>query len=209
MRTAAESRALRRAALGLRAHSGWAALVVLGGSARAPEVVDRRRLEIADPDVNEMKQPYHAAEGLSPARAERLLAGWADHARERAHRALAAALEGLRARGRQVAGGALLIASGRPLPSLEKVLASHALIHTADGEFYREALAHAAGRCGLPLRRIREREVADEASALLRLDPDALRKRIGELGRGLPPPWTQDQKLAAMGAWMALAGPKA
>src|SRR5437660_2572204 len=97
MKTGAESRALRRAALGLRTHSGWAALVVLGGSARAPEVVDRRRVEIADPNVAEMKQPYHAAEGLSPTTAARLLAGWAEEARGRAHRALAAALEDAKA----------------------------------------------------------------------------------------------------------------
>src|SRR5712692_8847232 len=60
-----------RAALGLRAHSGWAALVVVAGSLRstavlsvpsvpsAPCVINRRRIELAAPGIP--KQPYHAA----------------------------------------------------------------------------------------------------------------------------------------------------
>src|SRR5882762_6158032 len=36
-----------QAALGLRAHSGWAALIAVGGSAASPEVLDRRRIEMA------------------------------------------------------------------------------------------------------------------------------------------------------------------
>src|SRR5947209_4124817 len=43
------------AVLGLRAHSGWAALVALAGPADAPQVVDRRRIEMAEGE--EAKQP--------------------------------------------------------------------------------------------------------------------------------------------------------
>ena len=47
---------------GLKAHSGWAALVVLGRQKDDFVVVDRRRLELVE---NEWaRQPYHAAEGL-------------------------------------------------------------------------------------------------------------------------------------------------
>jgi len=46
---------------------------------------------------------------------------------------------------------------------LEKVLASHALIHTADGELFREALLHASNRCGLGDFRIKEKELLDRA----------------------------------------------
>lgn len=37
-----------RAALGLRAHSGWAALVAAGGYGEAPIVMDRRRISLAE-----------------------------------------------------------------------------------------------------------------------------------------------------------------
>jgi hypothetical protein len=55
----------------------------------------------------------------------------------------------------------ILAASGRPLPPLESVLASHALIHTADGEHFREALAAASDGHRLPVTRIREKELLD------------------------------------------------
>jgi hypothetical protein len=70
------------AALGLRAHSGWAALVAVGGGPASPEVLDRRRIEMADDP--EAKQPYHAAEGLPLAKARALLERHARQAEERA-----------------------------------------------------------------------------------------------------------------------------
>jgi hypothetical protein len=54
-------------ALGLRAHSGWAALVAVAAREGAPLLVDRRRIELIDEaDSFWAKQPYHAAEGLEP-----------------------------------------------------------------------------------------------------------------------------------------------
>src|ERR1700732_4168379 len=53
--------------------------------------------------------------------------------------------------------GALLLASGRGLPALKQILASHALIHTADGELFRESLRAACSLCQLPMAGIREK----------------------------------------------------
>ena len=59
-----------RIAAGFKAHSGWAALVVIGVSGEDLQVVDRRRIELVDPgDIDWAKQPYHAAEDLPPAKA--------------------------------------------------------------------------------------------------------------------------------------------
>ncbi len=50
--------------LGFKAHSGWAALVALGRDKDDLHVIDRRRIELADPADGEWaRQPYHAAEG--------------------------------------------------------------------------------------------------------------------------------------------------
>src|SRR2546428_14111456 len=54
--------ALAHAALGFRAHSGWAALVVVAAPSRSPAVIDRRRIALVDPGIP--KQPYHAAQKL-------------------------------------------------------------------------------------------------------------------------------------------------
>ena len=47
----------------MKAHSGWAALVVAGKRDGDFEVVDRRRIELVEDEW--AKQPYHAAEDLS------------------------------------------------------------------------------------------------------------------------------------------------
>ncbi|HEV7498998.1 MAG TPA: hypothetical protein VGQ33_03295 [Vicinamibacteria bacterium] len=196
-----------QAALGLRAHSGWAALVAVGGGPASPQVLDRRRIEMADGP--EAKQPYHAAEDLPLARAQALLDRFARVAQERAAAGLGAALADLRADGYDVAGVIVLTASGKPLPGLESVLASHALIHTADGEHFRTALAFAGKHHRVPVARIREKDlVAQAAKALGRAAP-ALQATVTAWGKPLGPPWTQDQKLSALSAWLGLVLPAA
>src|SRR5260370_5878573 len=101
---------------------------------------------------------------------------------------------------------ALLLSSGRALPELDQILASHALIHTADGELFRDSLRAACAACNLPLQGIREKELfTAAASKALCVQPAALKRRIAALGKALGPPWSQDEKLAALGAWITLA----
>src|SRR5258706_10695226 len=75
-----------RIAAGFKAHSGWAALVVIGASDEGLVVIDRRRIELVDPaDIAWAKQPYHAAENLPPAKARQLV----ERATASAHRVAA------------------------------------------------------------------------------------------------------------------------
>src|SRR5262249_55633322 len=139
------------AAIGLRSHSGWAALVALSGPLESPAVLDRRRIDIADRRIDGSLQPYHAAEEMGLPKAEAYLARCTAAADRLAPAALAEAVDRARGKGQTVAACGLLLASGRPLPALPAILKSHALIHTADGEHFRAALTHAAGGCGLPV----------------------------------------------------------
>ncbi|HXE75113.1 MAG TPA: hypothetical protein VNN18_05700 [Candidatus Xenobia bacterium] len=180
--------------------------MVVGGSPSAPNVIDRRRIEIADPRIRGSKQPFHAAEPLALKDAEKLIQRCAESTHSLAVSAVRAVLSAVRAQGCEVVGCGLLTGSGRPLPGLPAILASHPLIHTAEGEFFREALAQASERCTLPIMRVRERELEGRASAALRLPADKLNARIAGLGKTIGPPWAQDQKLAALAAWLALAG---
>ncbi len=193
-----------RTAIGLRAHSGWAALVAVAGSAAGIEVVDRRRIELADPDVPGSRQPYHEAESLPPGDARALLDRFEASAQSRARKALDEVTRELARDGRAPRACGLLAASGRPLPALESILASHALIHAADGEHFRTALSRAGEHFRLRVFRVREKEIFEKASQALEIPAEALRRRLGELGRSIGPPWTQDQKLAALAGWLAL-----
>ena len=195
------------AALGLRAHSGWAALVAVGGGPASPEVLDRRRIEMADD--REAKQPYHAAEELPLAKARALLDRLARVAQERAAAGLGAVLADLRTDGYDVVGAIVLTASGKALPPLESILASHALIHTADGEHFRDALAFAGRQHGVRVARIREKDLVEQAAKALGRSAPALQAAVAAWGKPLGPPWTQDQKLSALGGWLGLALPPA
>lgn len=194
-----------RAGIGIRAHSGWAALVAVGGTPRSPEVLVRRRIELSDPAFVGSKQPYHAAEGKPLPTAANIINRCAADAGRLARRAFREVIDELDLAGYRAAACGLLLASGRPLPALPAILASHALIHTADGELFRDALAAASEDNGWPLTRVKEKEAWAAAAAGLR-DPAAkLQRRVDALGRSLGPPWTRDQKLAALAGWLALA----
>jgi hypothetical protein len=193
------------AALGFRAHSGWTAAVAVAGTAREPIVLERRRLEIADPSLPGSRQPYHAAEPLGLEAAEALLARCRESSTALAAEGVASMLAQLGERGYRALVAGILLGAGRPLPELAATLRSHALIHTAEGEFFREAVRAASERCSLAVIGIREREVWERGAAAVGLAADDLRRRIDALGRTLGPPWTQDEKLAALAGWTALA----
>jgi hypothetical protein len=74
-------------------------------------------------------------------------------------------LDGVTTRAYRVIGCAMLLASGRALPSLQKILASRALIHTAEGEFFRNIVIKACESCHIPLMGIRERALDTQADA--------------------------------------------
>jgi hypothetical protein len=78
------------------------------------------------------------------------------------------------------------------------------LIHTADGELFRECLLHASERCGLTMTRIKERELLEQAAKALRVPGLKLLKRVAEMGSPFGAPWTQDEKFATLAAWLAL-----
>ncbi len=195
---------MKNAAAGLRVHSGWTALVAMCVEAGEPVVLLRERVELVKTFSYKFRQPYHTAEKLPFARGREFISKVHAEARQLAYRAMCATQAELTKRGYRLTACGLLLASGRPLPKLENILASHALIHTADGELFRGVLAHASARCGLPVLRVRERELVRDAAQALGLQDAALLKRVTQLGKPLGSPWSQDEKYAALMAWLAL-----
>ena len=200
----AKPAAMHQAAIGLRAHSGWAALVAVAMTKDSPYVIIRRRIETCDPGFRGSKQPFHAAESLKLAEAAALIKQCTDSTQRLSRLALRTAIEDLRGKGFQTVGCGVIMGSGRTLPDLEAILASHALLHTAEGEFYRNALVEAGKHCGLPVAGVKEREAYQQAGEKLNVAAGELEKRIAAMGRGIGPPWTQDQKYAALVGWLAL-----
>jgi hypothetical protein len=196
---------MKRAAVGFRVHSGWTALVAVCLENGAPVILARQRVHLVDTFTYEFRQPYHTAEKMLLGQAREFISRMQAEAKRHAHRAIQGLEARTREQGAKLTLCGLLLASGRPLPVLDKILASHALIHTADGELFREAIIHAGGRSGLTMSTVKEKELLDRAGQAFRMKSAALLQRVTELGRPLGAPWSQDEKFATVAAWLALA----
>lgn len=196
---------MTRVALGFRAHSGWAAVVAVALVDRRPQVLHRGRIELVDRSVNGGVQPYHLARKMNLPEAEKFLRRVTDATNKMALEAVRAMIADLATKNHQVAACGIVLASGRPLPPLEATLRSHAMVHTAEGELFRGAIAHAAEICGLPVSGVKERELYERASDALDIPAAKLRERLNGIGKFVGSPWTSDEKNATLVAWLALA----
>jgi hypothetical protein len=198
----------KQAAIGFRVHSGWAAAVAVCVEKGAPVVLARQRVHLVETFTYEFRQPYHTAEKMLDGQAREFISRMQAEARRLAYRAIRELASRTEEQGVKLTRCGLLLASGRPLPVLEKILASHALIHTADGELFREALLHASARCGLRVFRVKDKELLDHAAQAFSIKSAVLTSRVTELGRSFGSPWSQDEKFATLAAWLALAPSK-
>lgn len=195
---------MKSAAIGFRAHSGWTSLVVVALEDGAPAILSRRRPHLVETYSYTFRQPYHTAAKMAGGEAGDFVLKVRNEARKLAFEAIRGAEEQAGELGFKVRKCALLEASGRPLPELQKILASHALIHTADGELFREALLHAGARRKLAITRIRDRELLSEGSKVLHTKVEVLLRKLRLLGKSVGSPWSQDEKFATLAAWVAL-----
>ena len=197
---------MKPAAIGVRVHSGWGAVVSVTGEPGAEQILERRRIEITDGKMAGAVQPYHFAERLEIKHAEQHIARCEAESARLALAGLKELLQNLEERSYRVVGACILLSSGRPLPTLEKILAAHPMIHTAEGEFFRQAFRDGFAKLKIPVAGIRERDLAKEAEAKFGRSAAKLQTRIAQMGRVIGPPWTTDQKGAALGAFIVLAG---
>src|SRR6202521_1121065 len=150
---------MKQAAVGFRVHSGWSALVTVSLENGSPTVLSRERVHLVETFSYKFRQPYHTAGKMPLEKARAFVGGVLSEAKRLATRALRSAQTELGRQGFQVEGRDLLLASGKTLPSLDRILLAHALVRTADGELFRQALRRSSAHCGLEVACIREREL--------------------------------------------------
>jgi hypothetical protein len=199
---------MQPAAIGIRPHSGWAALVVVAGRPGAIQVVDRIRAVITAPNIKGAAQPYHFAQGQNLADAERYLAECAAASEQLAGKVLRETIREARSLKKDVRSCAILLAAGRTLPPLPKILGSHPLIHTAEGEFFRQSFRRAGETLGIEVTGVRERDLDECTHKVFGTKADSIKREIAGLGSSLGPPWTSDQKNACLAALLVLATEK-
>jgi hypothetical protein len=193
-----------KVAFGFKAHSGWAALVVVGQSNSDTVIVDRRRIELVEHAW--AKQPYHAAEGLKSDVARDLVKRGIKEAERNALREIRAAIKRETARGNEVAACAVLVGSPMPDWSVDEILAVHFRMHKAEGVLFRDVLLRAGESCGIVVVPIPEKSLSEYAKQALDSPASTLVNKIALLGKSVGPPWGKDQKDAALSALVALQG---
>ena len=195
---------MKAAAVGFRPHSGWTSLVVVSVERGLPVVLLRERVHLVKTFNYDYRQPYHTAARVGLAEGRPFIAQVKNEAQQLARAALRRVQAKLAAAGYRLTHCGLLLGSGRVLPALEKILVAHPLIHTADGELFREALTRASTRCGLQLLCTKDKSLVSEAAESFHAKEAALLRRVTEVGKTQGAPWAQDEKYATLIAWLAL-----
>ncbi|MFL6205414.1 MAG: hypothetical protein ACJ739_08680 [Acidimicrobiales bacterium] len=185
---------------GFAIHTGWAAAVLVGGDGHGPVVVDRRRVTLC-PDALP-RQVYHAAQDLPPAKAALLVREVHDAVDALTPLVIDELAHVASSHGELVAVG--VTGFPRDVPVLEKVLASHALLHLAEGELYRGAICDAAADRGLTVVPVHPKDGIAEAAHALGVAPDAFAQRLTALRGDLGPPWQADHRVATAAGLAAL-----
>jgi hypothetical protein len=193
-----------RVAFGFKSHSGWAAMVVIGTTGNAFEVIDRRRIEMINEGELWAKQPYHAAEDLEPNEARSLVKRGIESARRVAVRQMRKTVAHTRKLKYEIAGCAVLVPNPMPDWSTDEILAVHFRMHKAEGVLFPDALCRAAEACKLPFVAVPEKQLDEIAEKKLGMPFDHSMEIIAKLGKSIGPPWGKDQKSAALAAMIAL-----
>jgi hypothetical protein len=189
------------AVLGFRPHTYWTAVVAVAGSLKAPQVLERRRIVFA---TGLERFVYHQAETMDLAKARALIDDVRVATGANAAREIGGLVADLRSDGVEVGVAATAAGTAKLPDKLEDIVAVHALMHAAEGEFYRDVVAEGCRAVGLEVHRVVERDASGLVAARLHIDAAALEARMKEMGAALGPPWNEDFRLATQAAWTQL-----
>ena len=188
-------------AIGLKARTGRAVIVAIGGTPHEPQFVERGVLRLLPEGAF---APYHAAEKLEPAAARESVRLSITAANRLATTGLREAASRLATAGHTVRGCGVLVGRGMPDWSVDEILAVHVRMHKAEGELFRDVLVAGARACNLALTTLPDKSALDAAAELLGESPAELAARLAALGKQAGAPWGKDQKEAAAAALAAL-----
>ena len=188
------------AAAGFRVKSGWAAAVLLTGPISSPALRENRMIDLSDPRVPETRQPYHATFGQLETDAKKT-----NRRTSIVHRVTKQSITDLlsdyRRKGYSITCASLVIGSQIDPASVAN---PHIRAHALEGQLFRSALDQALNAHGIRTFILLERDAYARAGAQLKKSCDDVRQTIQNLGRSTEGSWRVEQKLAALGAWLAL-----
>lgn len=189
------------AAVGLRVRTGRAVAVVLHGTRRAPEIVVRYEIQLADAWVPESMHPYHHELGDAGSAGASARRRGCAAARKASRRAVRTLVSEMRSRGLEPDGAAIVVSS---LIDPARIGGAHAWAHAEEGKLYREAVTAALGACGVRAATFLERNVRSVAMAQLGQTAGEIDATLKAFSHEVGTPWRAYEKQAALAAWLAL-----
>ena len=188
------------AALGFRVKSGWAAAVLLKGSARSPKLCDVQRIDLSDPRFPETRQPYHAAMGRLETDMKKI-SRRVDVVRRITEKSIAKLLAGYRQQNFTIKRAALVVGSQIDPRSVAN---AHIRAHALEGQLFRSVLQESLHAHCIVTDVLIERDAYARAAVQLKQSNENVRRAIQKFGRDRKAPWRAEQKLSAVAAWVAL-----
>jgi len=188
-------------AIGLRAKTGRAIAVVIGGPPDAPTVLAKTEIKLIDPKIPETAQPYHVVMELPWEDSQRAVQKFARVIERVAKKALVGLVKQQTASGMTVSGIGIV---GAPDRDLARIGNFHIRAHAAEGVLFRKVLNLAADANALKWRLIPDKDFERLTKSELGSKASRIRRTISELGREVPAPWRTDEKQAALAAWLML-----
>jgi len=188
-------------AIGLRAKTGRAICVVLGGSPDAPIVLTKTEIKLVDPKVPGTAQPYHVVMELPWPEAQRRVEKYARAIERVAKKAVADLVKQQTLSSNTVCGVGIV---GAPDRDLARIGNFHIRAHAAEGVLFRKVLNAAAEANRLKWRLIPDKDFERLVKSELGAKASRINRQISELGRTVPAPWRADEKQAATAAWLML-----
>lgn len=190
-----------RVAIGLRAKTARAIVVVLGGPPNSPTVLLKGEFPLVDPKLPATAQPYHQVMDLPWEQSERKVRPYVTSLERVATRALMDLIQQMRAGNRKIAGVSIL---GAPDRDLKRIGNPHIRAHAAEGVLFRRVLATGAEANGLKSQTFSDRNFDEAAAVKLGAKYSRIKQSLSGLKTSVAPPWRNDEKQAAMAAWLML-----
>jgi hypothetical protein len=187
------------AGMGFRVKSGWAAVVLLTGSIDSPKLSDNQVIDLSDPQFPETRQPYHAATGKLETDTE-ITNRRRDIVQRITKESITELLADYRRRGHAIAGACLVVGSQIDPARIPN---PHIRAHAFEGQLFRSALERALNAHDVRTVVLLEREAYQKATTQLEKSTDDVRRTIQNFRRCTEGSWRAEQKLAALGAWVA------
>jgi len=193
----------QQVAIGLRAKTARAIVVVLGGPPESPTVLLKGEITLMDPRMPATAQPYHQVMDLPWEQSERAVQKYVTSIERVAARALRELVQKMGKSNRKVAGVSIL---GAPDRDLKRIGNPHIRAHAAEGVLFRRVLAVGAEANGLKSHTFSDRNFDEAAAAKLGASYSLVKRSLSSLNAAVAPPWRNDEKQAAMAAWLMLHG---